>query len=87
MRGAHTVSSCVYMPPGSPKDWKGAESGSFFLMWGSPATLTAGYKAYAQRHMAARIKGDVLVTATVSNGKDVDATASSKLLDAVLKKL
>ncbi len=87
VRGNHTDSSCVYMPPGSPKDWKSAGSGSVFLMWGPSATLSAGYNAYAQRHMAARIKGDVLVTATVSNGKKLDPTASGKLLDAVLKKL
>jgi hypothetical protein len=87
VRGANTLSSCVYMPPGSANTWKGAGSGFFSLMWGPPASLTTGYNAYVQRHWLTRIKGDVLVSATVSNGKKVDPTASSKLLDAVLKRL
>jgi hypothetical protein len=87
IRGDHTVSNCVYMPPGSPKDWKGAESGFFTLMWGPPATLNSGLSSYAQRHWIARIKGGVLATAVVSKGTQLDRTASSKLLDAVLKKL
>ncbi len=87
VHGANTISNCVYMPPGSAKDWKGAGSGFYALMWGPAASLTAGYNAYVQRHWLARIKGDVLVTATVSNGKKLDPAASGKLLDAVLKKL
>ena len=87
VRGDHTISSCVFMPPGSANTWKGAGSGFYTLMWGPAATLSTGYSAYVQRHWLARIKGDVLVTATVSNGKTVDPAASGKLLDAVLKKL
>ena len=87
VHGVNTQSTCVYMPPGSANTWNGAGSGFYSLMWGPAASLTAGYNAYVQRHWLARIKGDVLVTATVSNGKKLDPAASSKLLDAVLKKL
>ena len=87
VRGVNTLSSCVYMPPGTANTWNGAGSGFYSLMWGPAASLTAGYNVYVQRHWLARIKGDVLVTATVSNGKKVDPAASGKLLDAVLKKL
>ena len=88
VRGNHTDSSCVYMPPGKTIDWKkGAGSGSIFLMWGTPATLTTGYNIYLTRHWIAQIKGNVLATATVSNGSAVDRTASRRLLDAVLTRL
>ena len=87
VRGDHTDSGCVYMPPGSAKDWKGAGSGFFHLTWGPAATLTTGYNTYMQRHWTARIKGGVLASAMVSNGKTIDVAASNKLLDAVLKKL
>jgi hypothetical protein len=87
VHGVNTVSNCTYMPHGTADTWKGAGSGFYSLMWGPAATLTMGLNVYAQRHWLARIKGDVLVTATVSNGKRVDAAASSKLLEAVLKKL
>ena len=87
VHGVNTVSNCVYMPHGTADTWKGAGSGFYSLMWGPAASLTTGYNIYMQRHWLARIKGDVLVTATVSNGKKLDAAASSKLLDAVLKKL
>ena len=87
VHGANTMSNCVFLPPGSADTWKGAGSGFYTLTWGPAASLTTGLKVYAQRHWLARIKGDVLVTATVSNGKKVDAAASNKLLEAVLRKL
>ncbi len=87
VHGANTISNCVFMPPGTANTWKGAGSGFYTLMWGPPASLTAGYNEYVKRHWLSRIKGDVLVTATVSNGKKIDPAASSKLLDAVLRKL
>ena len=87
VRGDQTISNCVFLPPGSAETWKGAGSGFYTLIWGPAATLAAGHTAYEQRHWLSRIKGDVLVTATVSNGKTLDRVASAKLLDAVLKKL
>lgn len=87
VRGDHTSSNCVYMPPGSADTWKGAGSGFFYLMWGPPVTLSTGYEAYMKRHWIAQIKGNVLATASVSSGKAVSPTLSKRLLDAVLKKL
>jgi hypothetical protein len=87
VHGVNTVSNCVYMPHGTADTWKGAGSGFYSLMWGPAASLTTGYNIYMQRHWLARIKGDVLVTATVSNGRKLDPKASGKLLEAVLKKL
>ena len=62
------------------------------LMWGPPASLTQINQFYEKRHKElARIKGNVLVLASVTNttqsGHTNDSSASKKLLDAVLAKL
>lgn len=76
-----TTSTCTYAAPAA--HGRGA---TFSLMWGPAATLASTYAYYMKRHQEQpRIKGDVLVLASVRNGAVLDAAASSTLLDAVVK--
>jgi hypothetical protein len=81
VRGDTTFSTCTYTVPK-----RLAGSATFTLMWGPAATLAATYSFYTKRHQEqSRMKGDLLVLASVRNGKEIDTAASGKLLEAVVK--
>lgn len=79
-KGNQTISTCTYA---SSKTKRGA---TFSLLWAPIAERNATYTYYVKRNQErARIKGDVLIVASVRIGRAIDVPASTKLLDAVLK--
>jgi hypothetical protein len=83
VRGDTTISTCTYTVPNVR-----ARAGTFSLIWAPPAKLSANYSQHQKlRGWQPRIKGNVLILASVTNGTTVDPAASTKLLDAVAKKV
>jgi hypothetical protein len=73
-----TMSTCTYTSR--------TRAATFSLMQAPAARLASTYDFYMKRHQEQpRIKGGVLVLASVRNGAAIDLTASGKLLDAVAK--
>jgi hypothetical protein len=79
--GKITTSTCTFASPAAH-----GRAATFSLMWGSAATLASTNDFYVKRHQEQpRIKGDVLILASVRDGAAIDLPASRKLLDAVAK--